>query len=131
MAWDSSRPVPWRRLGMWMGIYIVVMFAVSMFSGKSTIGGTMAAVISGSLIAGLIGFTLIKFGWKIPMLMSREEAAAHRAEAVARRQAYRAAKKGQPVQAAADGPRARPAPTRRTTTGPSQHPRRTTKTRKR
>jgi hypothetical protein len=121
MAWDSSRKVPWKRLGMYLAIYALAMAgftAVTNGNVRSLIGG----LAFGVPIAGLSVVVLAKFGYMLPILKSRDELAAERAARIAQRRAAR----GDTTAAVEDveGPRARPAPTRRTTTGPSQRPNR-------
>ncbi len=125
MAWDSTRPIPWKRLGLWLGVYAALMIGLTLLTNSNDVGSVLPGIGIGVVLAALVLVTLTKFGWKLPMLMGRDEMAKARAERVAARTAARDARKGvAPASAtSATGPRARPAPTSRTTTGPSQHPR--------
>ncbi len=126
MSWDSSRPIPWKRLGIMLGGYAVVMTAVTAFSNSTPLSRSLPGIVIAMIVVAGVLIALIKFGWKTPMLMSRAEQADARAQRIAQRQATRGNRKAQPATAtnSVAGPRTRPAPTSRTTTGPSQHPRR-------
>jgi hypothetical protein len=125
MAWDSTRPIPWKRLGLWLGVYAVLMIGLTLLTNKDDVGNVLPGIAVGVVLAALVLITLTKFGWKLPMLMSKQESAKVREERIAARVAARNARKGVTPAAAntTAGPRPRPAPTSRTTTGPSQHPR--------
>ena len=125
MAWDSSRRVPWKRLLLYLGIYAVVMVAITAATNADRFAEAVPGLVIGLVLATSVMVVLTKFGWTLPILRSREENAALRAERLAARSPAAT------TSSATSGPRHRPAPTSRTTTGPSQHPRRTTKTRKR
>ena len=107
MGWDSSRPVPWRRLVRDWLIYVAVMtvFLVLAYRDRVTVGLFAGLLVSGPIFV-LIGAVLAKFGYQ------RKTMKQLRAEADARA-AAKAAEQG--VTRAA--PRARPAPTRRTAGG--------------
>jgi hypothetical protein len=65
MAWDSSRPVPWRRMvNEWL-IYVVVMFIVILiaFRDQSVIGLAAGLLVSGPLYLAF-GYVLAKFGYR-------------------------------------------------------------------
>ena len=125
MAWDSTRPIPWKRLGLWLGVYAALMIGLTLFTNSNGVGSVLPGVGAGVVLAAVVLVTLTKLGWKLPMLMSRDETAKVRAERIAARTAARNERKGiAPASVTAGaGPRPRPAPTSRTTTGPSQHPR--------
>lgn len=127
MAFDIRRPVPWKRLGFFLGLYATVMLAVTALTNRNQIASSLFSIAFGVVVAGLFLITLAKFGWTMPILRSREEIAQARAQRLAQRQSRR----GGPAPETADGPRPKAAPTRRTSTGPSQHPRRTRSTRRR
>ncbi len=65
MAWDSSRPVPWRRLIREWIIYVSIMAAifVLIFRDRPLFGVFVGLVISGPLYLGL-GYVLAKFGYQ-------------------------------------------------------------------
>lgn len=100
MAWDSSRPVPWRRLIREWIIYVSIMAVIFVlfFRDRPLIGVFIGLLISGPLYLGL-GYVLAKFGYQRKSL--RELRAESRS----------AAATPEPEIA---GPRPRPAPTRRT-----------------
>jgi hypothetical protein len=102
VGWDAGRPVPWRRLTKEWLVYaaiMVVVFAL-VFRGESgllpIIGGLLA---SGPLYLGL-GYVLAKFGYQRKTLAELRTPRASTPE---------------PVDS-----RPRPAPTRRTSTGPNR-----------
>jgi hypothetical protein len=107
MAWDSSRPVPWRRLLREWLIYVGVMAVVFIVFFRDE---SLAGIFAGLLVSGplylLIGYVLAKFGYRRRSMR----------EARAGIDAERAARSG-PSQAPA---RPRPAPTRRTGGGGSR-----------
>jgi hypothetical protein len=112
MAWDSSRTVPWRRLFREWLIYVVVAgAAITIFTlardDRLSLGTISGLLASGPLYV-LFGAILAKFGY------ARKTFKDLRAE----RPAVEAAKVSNSASAVA---RTRPAPTRRTSTGPSQH----------
>lgn len=124
MAWDSTRPIPWKRLGLWLGVYAALMIGLTLLTNSNDVGSVLPGVGVGVVLAAVVLVTLTKLGWKLPMLMGRDEMAKVRAERVAARTAARNERKGvAQATVTSAGPRPRPAPTSRTTTGPSQHPR--------
>jgi hypothetical protein len=65
MAWDSSRPVPWRRMvNEWL-IYVGVMFIVILlvFRDQPVIGLVAGLLVSGPLYLSF-GYVLAKFGYR-------------------------------------------------------------------
>ena len=128
MAWDSTRPIPWKKLGFYLALYAGIVVAFFALTKPDSLVSALPGLIVGVVLAGTFMVVLIKFGWNMPMLRSREEIAAQRAA----RNAQRSGGSSSNGQAAGyDGPRPKAAPTSRTSTGPTQHRRRTTKTRKR
>jgi uncharacterized membrane protein len=122
MAWDLRRPVPWRRLGIYLAIYALAMVGFSALTGKSGVD-VLRGLAFGIPIAALLVIILAKFGYVLPILRTKEQLAADRAERLAARKAARGEVDEEVVSVAR--PRPRPAATRRTSTGPSQHPRKT------
>ena len=121
MAWDSSRPVPWKRLMRESVIFLVlgaIIFAVVL---KDTKPASYIGLFGGMLL--FVGFSalLAKFGY------SRQSMKQLRAAAAAKPQTPRRPRGGRsdtrPVAVTATV-RNKPAPTRRTSTGPSQRPNR-------
>jgi hypothetical protein len=127
MAWDSNRPVPWKKLGFYLALYAGIVIAFFALTKPDNLVSAVPGLTVGVILAGTFMVVLIKLGWNMPMLRSREEVAAQRAARTAERSGGSSG--GQGVDP--DGPRPKPAPTSRTSTGPTQRPRRTTKTRKR
>ncbi|MGD9997541.1 MAG: hypothetical protein AB7L17_06805 [Ilumatobacteraceae bacterium] len=108
MAWDSSRPVPWQRLVrdwlLYVGIMLLIFLIV--FRDRMSVGLVSGLLVSGPLFVG-IGALLAKFGYQRKTL---RDLRAERETRVTR-----------PTQAASTA-RSRPAPTRRTSTGPRHRP---------
>ena len=104
VGWDSSRPVPWRRLIKEWVIYAAIMTAIFalLFRGEAglwpIIGGLLA---SGPLYLGL-GYVLAKFGYQRKTLAEMRTPRAASATG------------------ASGDERPTPAPTRRTSTGPNR-----------
>ncbi len=123
MAWDSSRPIPWRRFGREALLFLAigVLLVALVFDPKDP-AATYTGLALGAVLFVLVSAVLAKFGYLRSTLRDLREGT--RAAAAAK-----AAAKGpqQPVVAS----RNRPAPTKRTTTGPSQRPNRTNKQRRR
>lgn len=111
MAWDSTRKVPWRRLIREWLIYVGIAGAgfviYYLAKGKRLEVGLFAGLLSSGPMYLLFGGVLAKFGYQRKTMKD-----------------LRADKAAQPVVAtarASSGTRDRPAPTKRTTTGPSQY----------
>jgi hypothetical protein len=101
VAWDSTRPVPWRRLIREWLIYVAVMAVVFVlfFRDNGLVGIFAGLLVSGPLYL-LFGFVLAKFGyqrksWKELRSEPRPE-------------------RSSPDEATVSGPKPRAAPTRRT-----------------
>ena len=116
MAWDANRPIPWQRLFREAAIFLVLGSLAMVFIVKKPQVASFIGLAIGMLF--YVGFValLSKFGYE--------------------RQSMRQAREGRRAvanapPAAVPGARARPAPTRRTSTGPSQRPNRSTKKRRR
>jgi hypothetical protein len=105
MPWDSSRPVPWRRLLREWSIYVAVMalaFAIFVRDWQ-LIGVVVGLLISLPLYLG-VGYVLAKLGYERTKLRRGRPQA------------------GAAADAASSPARARPAPTRRTSAGPTTRP---------
>ncbi|MEP7114612.1 MAG: hypothetical protein ABI862_15200 [Ilumatobacteraceae bacterium] len=116
MAWDANRPIPWRRLLKEAGIFIVIGAAVIAFVVKHPKPSDFFGLGLGMIF--YVGFVAVlsKFGYQ--------------------RQSFRDARNRRRAltptpSATTTGARQRPAPTKRTSTGPSQRPNRSTKKRRR
>jgi len=102
MRWDSSRPVPWGRLMREWLIYTAVMAAVlAIFFRDDVITLLIGVLVSGPLYV-LLGAVLAKFGYQRKTLA---ELRTPRASTTSTETTT---------------VRARPAPTRRTSTGPNR-----------
>jgi hypothetical protein len=123
MAWDATRPVPWKRLLTFFAAYAgIAAFLLTVLRGFDP--SILSGLVLGGSVYLLIAVVLVKFGWNPPSFRSKNQ----RAEAAAAAEARAAAKAPAPTP---DGPRPRPKPTSRTTPGPTNHPRRTRATRRR
>ena len=129
MAWDASRPVPWRRLMKEWLVYAAIMAVVFGLILRSTtaLGSAIGLLFSLPVYLGL-GWVLAKFGYQRPRLGRKTSTAESSGTTSASSTRSSASSRSG---SAGNGPPSRPAPTRRTSTGASQHPRRTTKTRRR
>lgn len=106
MAWDSNRPVPWSRLSREWLVYAVVMIVAFTLFFRDTVTGASVLGLAASYPLYLgFGGVLAKFGYQ------RKTFRDLRRETLAARPA---------VASAPEDGRRRPAPTRRTSTGPSQ-----------
>lgn len=126
MAWDPNRTVPWKRLLRDWVMYAVIMAVVFAVVARDRLVVSLVAVTVSLPIYLVIAGVLAKFGY-VRKTMAEQRAVADQ------RRAERAAAKGgsDGAGSSAAAARNRPAPTRRTSTGPSQRPRRTNKARKR
>ena len=116
MAWDANRPIPWRRIAREAAIFLVIGGLALTLLVKDRKVGTYVGLVIGMVFYVAFVALLSKFGYQRQSLR----------EARARRLAVT-----QRTTAAAQPLRQRPAPTRRTSTGPSQRPNRSTKKRRR
>lgn len=119
MAWDSSRTVPWRRLTREWLIYVAIASVAFLIIYRNKLNVSLFAglVASGPMYL-LFGGLLAKFGYARKTFKDlrgeRERAAASKAA----------------PKATSPGGRVKPAATKRTSTGPSQH-RKSTKPKRR
>ena len=114
MAWDSSRAVPWKRLLIEWVVVVAGIVLVSAVWGDAKPGELVFAAVFGGAIYLLFGAVMAKLGY------ARKSLRDLRAQAEQRAAASRAAAGGGSQGTAT---RSRPAPTKRTSSGPSQHPR--------
>lgn len=116
MAWDATRPVPWGRLFREWLVYATVMILVFIvFLRDAVTGGSVLGLAASFPMYLAFGSVLAKFGYQRKTLRdlrspgpdgpSRSGSARSDSSADSRESATRA----------------KPAPTRRTSTGPSQH----------
>ena len=116
MAWDANRPIPWRRLLKEATIFLVVgALAMAFLVKKQQISNYIGLVV-GMLFYVVFVAVLSKFGYQRQSIRDARE----------RRRALASAPAATP-----QATRQRPAPTKRTSTGPSQRPNRSTKKRRR
>ncbi|MFZ4721165.1 MAG: hypothetical protein ACOYMR_17185 [Ilumatobacteraceae bacterium] len=109
MAWDNSRPVPWRRLIIEYLVIGVVIAAVALMVSKDRRAANYWTIAMAAPIYLGFGYVLAKLGY------ARKSLAQVRAEAEAA-QAKKAAA------APSSTSRPKPAPTSRTANGPSNRP---------
>ena len=116
MAWDAKRPIPWPRLLKEATIFVVVGALAMAFLVKKQQVGNYIGLVIGMLFYVAFVAVLSKFGYQRQSMRDARE----------RRRALASAPAAAPQAA-----RQRPAPTKRTSTGPSQRPNRSTKKRRR
>ena len=106
MGWDASRPVPWRRLAKEWVIYAGIMTVILAVLFRD--GDRFVPILGGLLVSGplylALGYLLAKFGYQRRTLADLKTP--------------RAATTAPGDEAAVSRPR--PAPTRRTSTGPNR-----------
>ncbi len=119
MAWDPNRPVPWKRLFREASIFLALgVIAFALFLKKAQVGSYVGLVLGMFIYVGTSA-ALAKFGY------TRQSMKDARAAQMARSKNKADQRKGGgrgPSRGASLASRPRPAPTRRTTTGPSQRP---------
>ncbi len=112
MAWDASRPIPWRRLLIEWALLTAIAgpVLVALSKPEQRLANAIAVVVGGSFYVAM-GAVLAKFGYQ------RKSLRQLRAETAAREAAKRAAAGGGSgrTSGTATGHRPGPAPTRRTT----------------
>jgi hypothetical protein len=108
MGWDSSRPVPWRRLVREWVVYAAIMSVVFLvfFRGDSMVGAVAGVLISGPLYLAF-GAVMAKFGYQRQQLR-RPSKADPSSDATS------ASSSGSSAPGGTAGPRPKPAPTSRT-----------------
>ena len=111
MAWDSTRPVPWKRLIKEWAIYAAIMAVILVIFFRD--GGNLLPILGGLLVSGplylVMGGVLAKFGYQRKTLA---EMRTPRADVGDSSSSSSGAAAGRP----------KPPPTRRTSTGPSNRP---------
>jgi len=112
MAWDSSRPVPWQRLSREWLVYAVVMIVAFLIFLRDTVNGASVLGLAASYPLYLgFGAVLAKFGYQRKTFRDlRNETRVRQSTSTT-----------STTTGTTSGTRSRPAPTRRTSTGPSQH----------
>lgn len=125
MAWDSTRTVNWARLTREWIVYAVVMAGVFLiFLRDNVSAGSIAGLVASFPMYLIFGGALAKFGYQRKTLSDLRRETPVRTPRASRRTHSRTASS-----TPSSTTRVRPAPTSRTTTGPSQ--RRSNKRKKR
>ncbi|HEY4331705.1 MAG TPA: hypothetical protein VGM78_04010 [Ilumatobacteraceae bacterium] len=116
MAWDNSRPVPWRRLMREWLIYVAVATVAFVVYYKATHKQLQVGLFAGLLSSGpmyvLFGAVMAKFGYQRKTMKDLRQQ--RTTDPPTRKAAATSA-------ATTAGIRSKPAPTKRTSTGPAQH----------
>jgi hypothetical protein len=127
--------VPWKRLFTFIGIYSLIVFGLFAILKPDQMLRSLPGLAFGALVALGVMALLTKFGWQPTMLRSRAEMAEQRAQQQAAREARKSARPSSGKSGASTeddaAPRPKPAPTKRTTPGATNNPRRTRASRKR
>ena len=130
--------MPWKRLFTFIGIYSLIVFGLFAVLKPDQMLRSLPGLVFGALVALMVMAVLTKFGWQPTMLKSRAQMAEQRAQQQAEREARKRSSRAPSSKTASAGsgddegaPRSKPAPTKRTTPGPTNNPRRTRATRKR
>ena len=130
--------MPWKRLFTFVGIYSLIVFGLFAVLKPDQMLRSLPGLVFGALVALMVMALLTKFGWQPTMLKSRAQMAEQRARQQAERDAKKSTRapsgKAAPAGSSGDAegaPRPKPPPTKRTTPGPTNNPRRTRSTRKR
>lgn len=130
--------MPWKRLFTFIGIYSLIVFGLFAILKPDQMLRSLPGLVFGALVALMVMAVLTKFGWQPTMLKSRAQMAEQRAQQQAEREARKRSSRAPSSKSASAGsvddegaPRPKPAPTKRTTPGPTNNPRRTRATRKR
>ena len=130
--------MPWKRLFTFVGIYSLIVFGLFAVLKPDQMLRSLPGLLFGALVALMVMAVLTKFGWQPTMLKSRAQMAEQRAQQQAEREARKSSRAPSGKATAAGSgsddegaPRPKPPPTKRTTPGPTNNPRRTRATRKR
>jgi hypothetical protein len=105
MAWNASRPVPWRRLFIEWGVVSVGIVVVMQFIGGNRSAGAYAGLLWGGIVYLGLGWAMAKLGYQRASLR-------------------RPTTTSNPAPGQQSPARIRPAPTKRTSTGPNTPKRR-------
>lgn len=115
MAWDANRQVPWGRLFREWLVYATVMVLVFIVFLRDTVTGGSVLGLAASFPMYLgFGYVLAKFGYQRKTLRDLRSPGPDRS-------ANSASGRSESRSARDSSSRGKPAPTRRTSTGPSQH----------
>ncbi len=115
MGWDSTRTVNWARLIREWLVYAVVMAGVFViFLRDNVSAGSIAGLAASFPMYLIFGGALAKFGYQRKTLTDLRRSTPVRTPRASRRSQGTTSQQPSPT-------KVRPAPTSRTTTGPSQH----------
>jgi hypothetical protein len=115
MGWDSTRTVNWARLIREWLVYAVVMAGVFViFLRDNVSAGSIAGLAASFPMYLIFGGALAKFGYQRKTLTDLRRSTPVRTPRASRRSRGSTSQQSSPT-------KVRPAPTSRTTTGPSQH----------
>lgn len=115
MSWDSSRNVHWSRLIREWIVYAVVMSGVFViFLRDNVSAGSIAGLAASFPMYLIFGGALAKFGYQRKTLTDLRRSTPVRTPRTSRRSRGTTLNQSSPT-------KFRPAPTSRTSTGPSQH----------
>ena len=117
MKWDSSRSVPWKRLGIEWAVVAAIVAVVSFSATDNRKFSSYVALVLGGGVYLAVGAMMAKLGYQRKSLkqMRSEVAAAPRRTAGSSK-----ANATSPTQIATARPK--PAPTKRTSGGPGNRP---------
>ncbi|MDA3018936.1 MAG: hypothetical protein O3B15_01370 [Actinomycetota bacterium] len=115
MGWDSTRTVNWARLIREWLVYAVVMAGVFViFLRDNVSAGSIVGLAASFPMYLIFGGALAKFGYQRKTLTDLRRSTPVRTPRASRRSRGTTSQQPSPT-------KVRPAPTSRTTTGPSQH----------
>jgi hypothetical protein len=116
MAWDSTRTVNWGRLTREWLVYAIVMSIVFVILLRDNVtAGSIAGLVASFPMYLIFGGALAKMGYQRKTLSDLRSQTQVRSPRASRRLSNGSGS------STATPSRSRPAPTSRTTTGPSQH----------
>jgi hypothetical protein len=116
MAWDSTRTVNWGRLTREWLVYAIVMSIVFVLLLRDNVtAGSIAGLVASFPMYLLFGGILAKMGYQRKTLSDLRKQTPARTPRASKESSSSSGN------SAASPRRSRPAPTSRTTTGPSQH----------
>lgn len=122
MAWDPSRRVPWRRLIREGAIFLAIGVILFALFFKNSRAASYAGLVIGMFIFIGVSAVLAKFGYTRQTM--KEQRSSQAARSSSDRRSSKSASKSASASADRVALRSKPAPTRRTSTGPSQRPNR-------
>lgn len=95
MAWDNSRPVPWKRLTREWVIYAAIMSVVFLFvfNDGNPAGAVAGVLVSGPMYLGL-GWVLAKIGYQRKTMKEMRAAQASAGDSGSARKRNKKSKKG-------------------------------------